>query len=138
MDAWKWAVAGAATAITMTMPVGATGAPAGRTPDRLIELRGGDFHAVVWRQGKLIDINRTGDNSEAAAVNNRGQVAGLTQPARTDQAARRQPFRWQSGWTKLYTPLPSAADVSIVGLDAQGRIAVSVITNDQALILRSA
>jgi probable HAF family extracellular repeat protein len=95
------------------------------------------FHAVVWRHGRLIDISTPGYNSEALAVNNRGQVAGLTYRADTNQGVRKHAFRWQSGRMKLFTPAQPAANLEIVDIDARGRIVASIITNDEALLLRS-
>lgn len=97
----------------------------------------GVFHAVIWKDGQLIDISSAGYNSEALAVNNRGQVAGLALLAREDQYVGTEPFRWESGRTELFaTPYPSA-NVGIVGLDVAGRITASIITDDEALLLRS-
>lgn len=97
----------------------------------------GDFHAVIWKSGKLIDISSAGYNSEALAVNNRGQVAGLAYRIREDQIVVGEPFRWDSGRTELFTtPYPSA-NVGIVGMDAAGRVVASIISDEEAIILRS-
>jgi probable HAF family extracellular repeat protein len=95
------------------------------------------FQAVIWKDGRLIDISSAGYNSEALAVNNRGQVAGLSYRVREDQIVNREAFRWDSGSTKLFAPPYPAANVGIVGVDAAGRIAASIITDDEAIILRS-
>jgi uncharacterized membrane protein len=98
----------------------------------------GTFHAVVWKNGRLVDISSAGYNSEALAVNNRGQVAGLAQGVGENEAGSPVAFRWRAGRTKLFPPPYAAANLGIVGLDAAGRVVASIVTNDEAVILRSA
>jgi probable HAF family extracellular repeat protein len=49
----------------------------------------GEAHAVVWDNGKLIDLGTLpgGNNSDAVAINRRGQIAGQSNSAESPQLA---------------------------------------------------
>ncbi|HEY8450397.1 MAG TPA: hypothetical protein VIL95_07960 [Bacillota bacterium] len=40
--------------------------------------RGNEHHAVVWQDGRMIDLSTLGGPSEALATNRRGQIAGIS------------------------------------------------------------
>ncbi|GAA2635613.1 hypothetical protein [Paractinoplanes durhamensis] len=101
----------------------------------------GEVHAVMWQNGQMIDMNPAGYHTEAAVVNERGQVGGLAKLITPDQAGPRHPIRWSSGTTTLFSiadPLQDDGGVDIIGIDAAGHVVATLVSNDESIILRSA
>lgn len=98
--------------------------------------RDGDARPVLWRSGRMIDIGLPDHTTIPSAVNDRGDVAGLTW-ARPEAGA--MPFRWQRDRTTLFPEPFADISVQVLGIDPHGTIAVAQETTDPGLVvLRSA
>jgi hypothetical protein len=82
-----------------------------------------DNTPVLWRGGKIIRLGLTGWTGRAAAVNDRGDVAGALLLS-GDGFWMRRAFLWRQGRTYYSRPIEGdEVTMLIVGMDGRGRIA---------------
>lgn len=77
----------------------------------------GERHAVLWRDGEVIDLHTLGTSSSASAIGPRGHVAGTYV---TDDGETRA-FLW---WCGRMTDLGLSGDVWIIAVNARGQVLV--------------
>jgi probable HAF family extracellular repeat protein len=77
----------------------------------------GEQHAVLWRDGEVIDLHTLGTSSSASAIGPRGHVAG-TYVAGDGQT---RGFLW---WCGRMTDLGLSGVVSITSVNARGQVLV--------------
>ncbi|MFI7541391.1 hypothetical protein [Actinoplanes sp. NPDC049599] len=119
------ATSGRATALSDTGMI--TGSASWADPSR----------PVLWRAGTMIDIGLPGRTGVGRAINDRGDVVGLTWPEPPEGSA--VPFRWQSGHTTLFPEPFGDVDVGVVGIDSHGTIGLAQETTHSGyIVLRSA
>jgi len=76
-----------------------------------------ESHAVLWSNGKLIDLGVRGVTSYASAINNRGQIVGWTQ---TSHGTR--PVMWRGGKMTDLRMLHGADGGMANGINDRGQI----------------
>lgn len=77
-------------------------------------------HAVRWEKGKTRDLGTLGGTtSSASAVNDRGQVVGVSS---LKHDARRHAFLWESGRMDDLGTLPGDRSSAATGIDSRGRV----------------
>jgi len=77
-------------------------------------------HAVLWKNGKIIDLGTLGEDfGGATAINNRGQVVGFSTNGKPDPffVTQSRPFLWENGAMHDLGTLCESANVC--GQDAQ-------------------
>lgn len=103
-----------------------------------------EIHAVVWQDGRIIDLGTFGGpNSLAGAVNERGQVTGVAQNAVSDpfnfgniislpNSTEWRGFLWQDGVMHDLGTLggPDAAVSGFLALNERGQVLGISFTND--------
>jgi probable HAF family extracellular repeat protein len=84
------------------------------------------FHAVLWRDGRITDLGTLGeDQSDAFAINNRGQAVGFSLNGMPDpvsifgQPTQSRAFLWQNG---VMQDLGTLCEADVCGLDAQASV----------------
>lgn len=82
---------------------------------------------VLWRDGATIDVGTPERFGHARSVNERGDVAGVTVFATTDEDRDSKVFRWRDGHLLLSAPVTGEAAVSVSGVDEQGRVIGTMI-----------
>jgi probable HAF family extracellular repeat protein len=95
----------------------------------------GEARPVIWRNGRMRVLDVPGYLAIAEAINDRGDVAGLTW-ARFDHGA--VPFRWRHGRTTLYPEPYANIEILLLGIDRHGTLVVNQETSQYGLtVLRS-
>lgn len=85
----------------------------------------GAEHAVLWRNGRTIDLGTLGGtNSRAAAINELGQVVGWAETA----SGQRHAFLWQAG---------RMVDLGALDMSAPGSSSEAVDVNNRGQVLGS-
>jgi len=101
-----------------------------------VDLGDGHSRPVLWRAGRMIELGVPGYSSIGMAVNDRGDVAGLSWQRMEGPAV---PFRWRDGRTTFFPkPSPDIA-IKVIGIDRHGTITVEQETTSAGFtVLRSA
>ena len=89
----------------------------------------GHTHAVLWQDGKIIDIGVLPgyDKSYASGINNVGQVVGWSEKPDSKYESTSQAFMWQKGKLQVLPTLGSAS--MAVGINNKGQIAGFAFTS---------
>jgi probable HAF family extracellular repeat protein len=96
-----------------------------------------EVDAVVWKHGQITNLGTFGGNeSSAAAVNNRGQVVGLTTNAIPDAfsgfGTQERAFLWENGTIQDLGTLGTGTDAAAAFVNEGGQVAGGSFTNTTA------
>ena len=84
----------------------------------------------LWRNGHIMALSTLGgNNGQAAAINNRGQIVGISEttvpdsgcPARKQPGTTVLPVMWEEGEIRALPTLPGEPDGFVQGLNDQGQ-----------------
>jgi uncharacterized membrane protein len=98
-----------------------------------VSVRPGESRPVLWKGGRMIDVGLPGYTGLGTAINDRGDVAGMTwAPAGGSHAV---PFRWHQGRVTLFPKPAAEISIRVIGIDRHGTIGVTAETLSPGLVL---
>jgi probable HAF family extracellular repeat protein len=80
-------------------------------------------HAIVWQQGTIVDLGTLGGRRAiVAAISERGQVVGWSQPKRSYDGGPFHAFVWEAGKMVDLGPYTGAGRMTAVGINERNQI----------------